>query len=245
MLIKFGQQEGRGKQVKDDLLISREALSPLAMLLLGEARGEGTRGMKAVGAALRERLERARQRRGKDFPLKRVIFAPNQFEPIQLPSDRQDLLKLREKKPELWNKARQVGKEVFQKGFKYPGLEDYTHFLNPDIMQTRGGLPDWAKYYRRHYTPVPVGQHRFYHPPKGEPMPVAKPKEIPKRWRSGTPVRDQTSDQRSRGYRNYTVQKGDTLSGIGNRFDVDWRNIRGYGEDPDVLKPGQELQVPK
>ena len=43
----------------------------------------------------------------------------------------------------------------------------------------------------------------------------------------------------------YTVQRGDTLSRIGERFGVDWRilaQVNGLS-DPDLIRPGQRLQL--
>lgn len=47
----------------------------------------------------------------------------------------------------------------------------------------------------------------------------------------------------------YTVQSGDTLSKIGQRYGVGWQKIfeanRSILEDPDKIYPGQELQIPQ
>lgn len=46
----------------------------------------------------------------------------------------------------------------------------------------------------------------------------------------------------------YTVQKGDTLSAIGSRHGVAWREIfeanRDQLDDPDKIVPGQKLRIP-
>jgi nucleoid-associated protein YgaU len=47
----------------------------------------------------------------------------------------------------------------------------------------------------------------------------------------------------------YTVQPGDTLSAIGSKFGVPWRDIYStnratIGADPDLIKPGQVLTIP-
>lgn len=48
---------------------------------------------------------------------------------------------------------------------------------------------------------------------------------------------------------SYTVQKGDTLSAIGQRQGVAWRDIfeanRDQLSDPDEIKPGQTLRIPR
>jgi len=47
---------------------------------------------------------------------------------------------------------------------------------------------------------------------------------------------------------SYTVQSGDTLSGIGQAYDVDWHKIyvtneKVIGSDPNLIFPGQTLTV--
>ncbi len=50
------------------------------------------------------------------------------------------------------------------------------------------------------------------------------------------------------GEQTYTVQKGDTLSEIGQRHGVAWRDIfeanRDQLKDPDKIFPGQKLRIP-
>ena len=48
----------------------------------------------------------------------------------------------------------------------------------------------------------------------------------------------------------YTVESGDTLSAIGQRHGVAWREIHEankdvIGDDPDKILPGQKLRIPK
>jgi nucleoid-associated protein YgaU len=49
--------------------------------------------------------------------------------------------------------------------------------------------------------------------------------------------------------KTYTVQSGDTLSGIGAKFGVSWQKIfeanRDKLDDPDQIYPGQELTIPE
>ncbi len=49
--------------------------------------------------------------------------------------------------------------------------------------------------------------------------------------------------------KTYTVQSGDTLSGIGSKFGVSWQKIfeanRDKLDDPDQIYPGQELTIPE
>jgi nucleoid-associated protein YgaU len=52
------------------------------------------------------------------------------------------------------------------------------------------------------------------------------------------------------GETTYTVKGGDTLSAIGQRHGVHWREIHEankdvIGDNPDLIKPGQELRIPK
>lgn len=46
--------------------------------------------------------------------------------------------------------------------------------------------------------------------------------------------------------RKYTVQRGDTLSGIGDRFGVPWKSIQSANgiKDPNLIVPGQVLVIP-
>ena len=49
---------------------------------------------------------------------------------------------------------------------------------------------------------------------------------------------------------SYTVKSGDTLSKIGQHHGVAWRDIFEankdvIGDDPDKIKPGQKLRIPK
>lgn len=47
-------------------------------------------------------------------------------------------------------------------------------------------------------------------------------------------------------YREYTVVKGDTLSEIGQRFGVKWRDIAALNDikNPDLIHPGQVFRIP-
>ena len=46
--------------------------------------------------------------------------------------------------------------------------------------------------------------------------------------------------------REYTVVKGDTLSAIGKRFGVKWRDIAALNsiKNPDLIFPGQVFKIP-
>lgn len=50
-------------------------------------------------------------------------------------------------------------------------------------------------------------------------------------------------------HQQYTIQKGDTLSEIGRRHGVNWRDIyeanRDTVKDPDKIYPGQTLRIPR
>ena len=52
------------------------------------------------------------------------------------------------------------------------------------------------------------------------------------------------------GEESYTVKSGDTLSKIGQHHGVAWREIYEankdvIGDNPDLIKPGQQLRIPK
>lgn len=51
------------------------------------------------------------------------------------------------------------------------------------------------------------------------------------------------------GEASHTVEKGDTLSAIGKKFGVAWRDIyeanRDQLDDPDKIFPGQTLRIPR
>jgi nucleoid-associated protein YgaU len=57
------------------------------------------------------------------------------------------------------------------------------------------------------------------------------------------------SSSGSSGGSTYTVQSGDTLSKIGQRYGVGWQKIyeanRDKLDDPDKIQPGQELTIPQ
>jgi len=46
--------------------------------------------------------------------------------------------------------------------------------------------------------------------------------------------------------RTYTVVKGDTLSGIGKRLGVNWRDIAALNniKNPDLIHPGEVFRIP-
>jgi nucleoid-associated protein YgaU len=52
------------------------------------------------------------------------------------------------------------------------------------------------------------------------------------------------------GEETYTVKSGDSLSKIGQHYGVAWREIyeankETIGDDPDRIRPGQQLRIPK
>lgn len=65
-------------------------------------------------------------------------------------------------------------------------------------------------------------------------------------FRSGDLVLNITSSGEER--TTYTVREGDTLSAIGGRYGVPWKEIfeanRDVLEDPDLIRPGQVLKIP-
>lgn len=67
-------------------------------------------------------------------------------------------------------------------------------------------------------------------------------------YRSGDLVLNISSAGGAAGGTTYTVQSGDTLSGIGQKYGVKWQDIfeanRDVLDNPDLIKPGQELKIP-
>ena len=73
-------------------------------------------------------------------------------------------------------------------------------------------------------------------------------------YRSGDVVLDISAPENasatgSAGGSTYTVQAGDSLSKIGTRYGVSWKQIfeanRDKLDDPDKIYPGQELTIPQ
>jgi len=73
-------------------------------------------------------------------------------------------------------------------------------------------------------------------------------------YRSGDVVMNISAPEASAGSSSsggstYTVQAGDSLSKIGTRYGVSWKEIfeanRDKLDDPDKIHPGQELKIPQ
>jgi nucleoid-associated protein YgaU len=68
-------------------------------------------------------------------------------------------------------------------------------------------------------------------------------------YRSGDMVLNIDAPEGSSSGNTYTVQSGDTLSKIGQRYGVGWQKIyeanRDKLDDPDKIYPGQELVIPQ
>lgn len=63
---------------------------------------------------------------------------------------------------------------------------------------------------------------------------------VPAKYRAGVPAQNQPRPL------YYIVRPGDTLSGIGDRFGVDWDTIVSYNKlkNPNALTPGQSIVIP-
>ncbi|MGW2823443.1 transglycosylase family protein [Streptomyces sp. NPDC001443] len=73
-------------------------------------------------------------------------------------------------------------------------------------------------------------------------------KESESSKRSTSPARPTEHPARGASHGDYTVRPGDTLSGIAARHGTDWRRIYAankavIGDDPDVILPGQRLDL--
>lgn len=65
---------------------------------------------------------------------------------------------------------------------------------------------------------------------------------------SKTPARSRSHSDRGASRGDYTVRKGDTLSGIAARYGTTWQAIHAankavIGGDPDLIVPGQRLEI--
>ena len=67
-------------------------------------------------------------------------------------------------------------------------------------------------------------------------------------YRAGDLVLNISAPEGSGGEQEYTVVKGDSLSKIGQRFGVPWKEIyeanRDQVKDPDLIHPGWKLKIP-
>ncbi|HEX6848925.1 MAG TPA: LysM peptidoglycan-binding domain-containing protein [Chitinophagaceae bacterium] len=68
-------------------------------------------------------------------------------------------------------------------------------------------------------------------------------------YRAGDLVMNISVPQRAGGTQEYTVVKGDSLSKIGKKFGVQWREIyeanKEKVKDPDHIEPGWKLKIPQ
>ena len=68
-------------------------------------------------------------------------------------------------------------------------------------------------------------------------------------YRAGDLVMNIKVPQSSTGSQEYTVVKGDSLSKIGKKFGVQWREIyeanKEKVKDPDHIEPGWKLKIPQ
>ena len=68
-------------------------------------------------------------------------------------------------------------------------------------------------------------------------------------YRAGDLVLDiKATDTGSTGMQEYTVEKGDSLSKIGQKYGVSWKEIyeanKDQVKDPDLIHPGWKLKIP-
>ena len=68
-------------------------------------------------------------------------------------------------------------------------------------------------------------------------------------YRSADVVMNIKVDPSHQQVREYEVVRGDNLSSIGKRFNVEWRKIyeanRDVIKDPDLIQPGWKLKIPE
>lgn len=68
-------------------------------------------------------------------------------------------------------------------------------------------------------------------------------------YRAGDLVLDiKATESASTGMQEYTVEKGDSLSKIGQKYGVSWKEIyeanKDQVKDPDLIHPGWKLKIP-
>ena len=73
--------------------------------------------------------------------------------------------------------------------------------------------------------------------------------EIDPEYRSGDLVMNvEVAGEAAGGGHTYTVEAGDNLSKIGQKYGISWQQIydanRDIISDPDMIHPGQELKIP-
>lgn len=122
----------------------------LAAVLVAEAGGEGTTGMKAVGEVVLRRAVKHKQ------PIEQVLRTPYAFSCLNRKSA-EDLVAESESSS-AWPNALLVSDTVLHHPSRLPGItKRATHYINPKYAQ-----PKWAK----SRTPVAViGRHAFYRLP--------------------------------------------------------------------------------
>ncbi len=92
-------------------------------------------------------------------------------------------------------------------------------------------------------TPPPTAAPAPPRPREQHPAAKAAPKAAPSRG-GAVPAPKRQAEAPKR--RTYTVKSGDTLSAIGQRFGVDWRDIAKVNKipNPDLIYPGQTFVIP-
>jgi Cell Wall Hydrolase len=135
--------------------------------VIGEAAGEGETGQQAVAGVIKNRMT-AGQQSAQD-----VIFTPNAFEPWNT-GRRKELEAIDPASPQYQAVLNNVVRPVMSGKVADP-TNGATHFLNPDLVKSRGAaIPDWAA-----GQPVAtIGHHQFFSPgygPATRPVQVAGP----------------------------------------------------------------------
>jgi spore germination cell wall hydrolase CwlJ-like protein len=144
ILMLLGESSGRAPSYQE---------KAVAAVLMGEAWGEGTLGMTAVGEVIRERANRLKR-----TPLRIVTTGKNGFHAFSClnGTDIDALIGKFEKAPE-YRKALKVSRMVCRFPSQLPGI---THGATHFVISTE--LPYWAEGYE---PVVVIGAHAFYRLP--------------------------------------------------------------------------------
>jgi len=167
-----------------------------------------------------------------------------------------DDVKVHRQNEEAMNKARLVLNNIMDDNLDHfsdefiQRLRDVDHYYAKSIEKSR--RPSWSKRYDRMNVTKPTSHH-FYSTLYQDPVeyPWYRGRQVgigrkPQRLQ-GEGMSEGKSEGKSEGSPRYhIVEKGQTLSGIGPKYDRPWRDIADKNklEDPYTIYEGQKLEIP-